>query len=156
MRLLCDGMLGRLTRWLRMLGYDTKYLKVLDDELIEVAEREHRILLTRDLMLYKRARAHGVRAFLVKGENEAEKLADLAKNLNIKLDMDPSRSRCPKCNSEIKSVRKEDIINKIPEMTARFHEEFWICKGCGQIYWRGSHWKRIMKTLIEAKRLAKE
>lgn len=145
-------MLGKLTRWLRMLGHDVEYSKSLEDkELIDRAKTENQILLTRDLKLYQRAITQGANAFLVNGNTEAQKLAQLSERFNFKLEIDVAVSRCPKCNTSIKSVSKEEVIDRIPKATASYYNEFWMCPGCEQIYWRGAHWKRIEKTLREAK-----
>ncbi|MEM3522815.1 MAG: Mut7-C RNAse domain-containing protein, partial [Candidatus Bathyarchaeia archaeon] len=70
-----DGMLGKLTRWLRIIGFDTKYLNnAMDNELIKIASLEDRILLTSDVRLYRVAIAKGVNAFLIKGRTNFEKL----------------------------------------------------------------------------------
>ena len=151
MRFITDGMLGKLTRWLRMLGQDVKYSKSAEDEeLIKTAKAEGRVILTRDSKLYQRAMTQGRTAFLVEGSTEAEKLSDLAKRFNISLEFDVTISRCPKCNSRIKSVSKEEVASEIPEATSAHYVEFWQCSGCGQVYWHGSHWKRIEETLREA------
>ncbi len=156
MKFLTDGMLGKLTRWLRLLGYDVKYSRSLNDEqLIETAKRESRILLTRDLKLYRQAMAQRINSFFVARTTEAKKLASLAKRFNIKLDFDVTLSRCPKCNSRIKPIAKEEIAGKIPETTAAYYDEFWECFNCKKIYWQGAHWKRINKTLKEAKEVLK-
>ena len=156
MQFIADGMLGKLTRWLRMLGQDVKYSKSLyDEQLINAAKAENRILLTRDLKLYQLARKRGVDTTLVKGATEAEKLAILANRFSFKLEIDVTVSRCPKCNTLIRSVPKDEIGDRIPEVTSTYYDEFWECPGCGQIYWRGSHWQRIEKTLREAKQVLK-
>ncbi len=155
MKFLADGMLGKLTRWLRMLGYDVEYFNDLDDDqLVKKAGGDRRILLTRDMQLYRRASVRGVQAFLVEGQKEAEKLAEMARRFHIRLEIDIDNSRCPKCNSKIGPVSKREVEAKIPESTARFYADFWVCRGCGQIYWQGSHWKKIGKTLNEARLLA--
>lgn len=147
-------MLGKTARWLRMLGQDVEYLRMLDDEeLINVAKEERRILLTRDLELFQKASTRDVKTFLVEGGTEAEKLAELALEFGFKLEIDIKVSRCPKCNSRIKPVSKEEVIEEIPESTSRFYDEFWRCSKCGQIYWQGSHWRRIDETLRQAKQI---
>lgn len=152
MKFLTDGMLGKLTRWLRLLGYDVKYSRSLNDEqLIEIAKRESRILLTRDLKLYRQATVQKINSFFVERTTEAKKLASLAKRFNLKLDFDVTVSRCPKCNAQIKPIAKEEITGKVPETTASYYDEFWKCLNCEKIYWQGAHWKRINKTLEEAK-----
>jgi len=153
LKFVTDGMLGKLTRWLRMLGQDVVYTGSMDDkELIQKAKKEQRILLTRDLELYQQAIGKGAEAFLVEGKTEAEKLANLAKRFGFKLEIDVKVSRCPKCNTRIKSVSKTDVINKIPKTTSSYYKEFWECPKCQQVYWRGAHWKRIEKTLIDARK----
>jgi len=147
-------MLGKLTRWLRMLGQNVKYSSSLNDkQLIEVAKRERRFLLTRDLELYQQATMQGVDAFLVEGATEAEKLAGLAKRFNLKLEIDVAVSRCPKCNAIIRPIPKKGVTDRVPKTTFSSYDEFWECSNCGKIYWQGAHWKRINKTLKEAKQI---
>jgi uncharacterized protein with PIN domain len=118
-----------------------------------MAQSEKRVLLTRDLALYRLTVTQGVEAILVEATGEAEKLADLANRFNFKLEININSSRCPKCNAKIKAVSKELVINQIPEATTTHYNDFWKCPGCGQVYWQGAHWKRIEKTLKEAKNL---
>jgi uncharacterized protein with PIN domain len=147
-------MLGKLTRWLRMLGYNVKYSNKLDDaQLIMITKKERRILLTRDLELYQQATAKGVDAFYLEGKTEEEKLAELAKRFKIKLDIDMTRSRCPKCNAQVKLIPKERVADKVEKSTFAYYSEFWECPKCGQIYWQGSHWARIRKTLEKAEEI---
>ncbi|MFQ6064054.1 MAG: Mut7-C RNAse domain-containing protein [Candidatus Bathyarchaeia archaeon] len=155
MRFITDGMLGKLTRWLRMLGQDVKYSRSLNDEqLLKAAKAESRVLLTRDLKLYQQARKRGVSTIMVEGSTEAEKLASLVDHFGIKLEMDVTVSRCPKCNTPIRTVSKDQVSNRIPETTATYYNEFWECPGCGQIYWQGAHWRRIEMTLEKARKIA--
>ena len=151
MKFLADGMLGKLTRWLRMLGYDVKYAKNLDDKiLIKIAKAEKRILLTRDVELYKQAKSQHSQTFFVEEKTEAERLAALSKRYGLSLELNPNMSRCPKCNTKIKPTKKEKVFNRIPSSTKTFYDKFWKCPNCEQIYWQGSHWKRITETLKEA------
>ncbi len=152
MKFIADGMLGKITRWLRMLGHDVKYSRSLNDEqLIEIAKSERRTLLTRDLELYRQATAQGVNAFFVERTTGAKKLANLARRFKVKLEFDVNVSRCPKCNTRIKQIPKEKVIGKVPETTASYYDEFWECPKCEQIYWQGAHWSRIQATLKEAR-----
>jgi uncharacterized protein with PIN domain len=144
-------MLGKLTRWLRMLGHDIHYYRHTDDKiLIEMAKTEKRFLLTSDLELYETAVTQGAKAFFVTMADETERIASLAKHFGFDLKIDLSVSRCPKCNELIKTVSKKMVINKIPKMTSKNYNDFWKCQGCGKIYWQGAHWKNIRKTLKEA------
>lgn len=154
LKFITDGMLGKFTRWLRLLGFDVEYANDMEDKkLMARAEKEKRILLTRDLELFQQANAHSVDSFLVEGKTEAERLACLAKKYEFPLDIDITVSRCPKCNTQIKAISKESVAKKVEEATFRYYNEFWQCPNCGQIYWQGAHWKKIANTLDEAKKI---
>ncbi|UCD39570.1 MAG: Mut7-C RNAse domain-containing protein [Candidatus Bathyarchaeota archaeon] len=156
-RFLTDGMLGKLTRWLRMLGQDVEYTTAMADEtLILEAKKTSRILLTRDIQLFQRAMTRGAEALLIEGMDEAENLADLATRFKFKLQINLKTSRCSKCNTQIRSVRKDRIIDRIPEKTSTYYNEFWECPNCKQVYWQGAHWKRIEKTLRDARKALKK
>ena len=151
-KFITDGMLGKLTRWLRILGFDVEYTSSMDDkELIQKARKEERVLLTRDLELYKQAIVKGAEAFLIESPNQTANLASLAKRFKFKLEVNVKTSRCPKCNGTITTVQKTEISDKIPPTTSSNYDEFWQCKKCSQIYWHGAHWNRIDKTLDEAR-----
>jgi uncharacterized protein with PIN domain len=153
-KFIADGMLGKLTRWLRMLGQDVQYSNKLDDdELIVMAKKEHRILLTRDVELYQRAVARGIDAFYIEGQTEAAKLAELAKRFDVPLEIDLKRSRCPRCNTKIRPTPKEKLAGKVEKNTFIYYNEFWKCPRCGHIYWQGAHWGRILATLEKAKKI---
>lgn len=145
-------MLGKLTRWLRILGQDVAYsTKLEDDCLITVSKREKRVLLTRDLELFKRATAKGIDAFYVDGKTGEEKLARLAERFGFNLDVDMTKSRCPKCNANIRPIPKMEITERVEKNTLNHYGEFWRCPKCGQIYWQGAHWSRINQTLGKAR-----
>jgi uncharacterized protein with PIN domain len=152
LKFIADGMLGKLTRWLRMLGHNVKYSNKLNDaQLIAIAKKERRILLTRDLELYQQATAKGITAFYLEGKTEAERLAHMAKRFNVKLKIDMATSRCTKCNTRVKPISKEKVTNKVEKKTLSHYNEFWECPKCGQIYWQGAHWTKIRKTLEATK-----
>ncbi|MGD8565491.1 MAG: Mut7-C RNAse domain-containing protein [Candidatus Bathyarchaeota archaeon] len=152
MKFITDGMFGKLTRWLRMLGYDVKYLDKHDDhELIEIAHEERRILLTRDLELYRQGISRGIEVFFVEGKTEEDKLAELVRRFKIKLDIDMITSRCPKCNTRIRAISKEEIKDRIKNATFFGYDDFWECSKCKQVYWQGAHWEKILMTLKKAK-----
>jgi uncharacterized protein len=153
-KFIADAMLGKMTRWLRMLGQDVKYSTQLeDDELMAVAEKEVRVLLTRDSELYQRAVGKGVAAFYVEGRTEAEKLAALAERFDFPLTIDLARSRCPHCNSRIRLTPKEELQGKVEANTFIYYDEFWMCSKCGRVSWQGAHWDGIRDTLEEAKKI---
>jgi uncharacterized protein with PIN domain len=150
-KFLADGMLGKLTRWLRILGQDVIYSTEFNDtQLLETAKKEKRILLTKDLELYKRAITRGLNAYYIEGKSESKRLAELAKRYNIELMIDLDKSHCPICNTKIQETPKEELADQIEKNTYKYYNNFWKCPKCGQIYWRGAHWKQINNTINEA------
>jgi len=152
-RFLLDGMLGTLTRWLRICGYDAEYLRnVPDEEMISRAAEDRRVLLTRDKLLHGKAVREGVESLFVEGDSDAERLAYVSRRFDLELE--PEGSRCPKCGSVLTRADKGDVGERVPKRTLEAYDEFWVCSICGQVYWRGSHWKSIVETVEEASRLA--
>ncbi|MBC7234378.1 MAG: Mut7-C RNAse domain-containing protein [Chloroflexi bacterium] len=143
-RFLVDAMLGRLAKWLRILGYDTRFDPTLNDaELVMLSQREDRVLLTRDAELAKRK---GLRALLIESEDLAEQLAQLQDELGI--DASASFTRCSLCNELLIEASWEEAEGHVPERVLGAHTRFRRCPSCGRFYWRGSHWER-MRRLIE-------
>ena len=156
MRFLLDGMLGKLTRWLRMLGYEADYESDRPDEaLLSIAKQKSLTLLTSDEELYRRAMFRGIDAFLVRGKSEQERLAELAERYKLRLEIDPAESRCPACGSKVKETPRQDVEKSVPSATLKVYSTFWVCTNpnCVKVYWQGSHWKKIEQTLQAAKRI---
>lgn len=152
-----DVMLKKLARWLRILGIETLYpTDASDDALLALAKEKRAVLLTQDVELAARAKRHHVRAYLVpRGLNTEEALALLAREFNFPLADFPSRTLCPKCNGRLRTVGREAVRGRVhADLTAR-HATFWLCDACGQVYWEGSHWKKIMRGVEHIKALIK-
>jgi len=154
LRFIADSMLGKLTRWLRMLGQDAEYSNSMEDSaLLATAKDERRILLTRDFELYERAIGKGVETFYLEGLTGEEKLAEVAKRYGLPLEIVMSDSRCPKCNSLIQPISPEKASGKVEKNTLEHYHEFWQCSKCQQVYWQGAHWARISISLSKAKQM---
>lgn len=135
-------MLGRLARWLRLLGYDTLYDPSWDDaHLMRLARAEDRVLLTRDRELAKRS---GAIIILVVSERLDEQLYHLQRELSINRENDP---RCPICNSPIQPISKEEAWGEVPLYAYINNVTFSHCLNCGQYYWPGTQWQRIRDSL---------
>jgi len=144
MRFLADEMLGRLAKWLRMLGYDTLYHQHLgDNELARLARAEGRLILTRDTKL---ARRRGVRCLLIKSELIEEQLPQVVNDLGL-VPANPF-SRCAVCNTPLEEIKRSAAKERVPPYVFRTQERFKLCPQCGRIYWRGTHWEG-MKERIE-------
>lgn len=152
-KFIADSMLGHVVRWLRLLGYDAVYYRVIEDwRLIELATDEDRILLTRDLGLYRRARKQNVKAFFVEDPDIAKVLALLSIKYNIRLDFDKNDTRCMQCNTVLKYTTSIiDVAHKVNKEIVLKYKEFWICPSCGKVYWQGNHWSTINAVLEKAK-----
>ncbi|MCX8204340.1 MAG: DUF5615 family PIN-like protein [Candidatus Nezhaarchaeota archaeon] len=151
-RLLVDSMCGRLTRWLRMLGIDTAYLREGgDEELLSRAKDEGRVLVTRDEELYERAVREGVSTILIKSHYLVEQLAYVVSRLGYEPRVVPDYSRCPSCNSPLRRALGEEVSGLVPEGSLKAHREFWRCTGCAKVYWKGRHFTNIEKVLSQVK-----
>ncbi|MCL6429745.1 MAG: Mut7-C RNAse domain-containing protein [Anaerolineae bacterium] len=142
-RFVADAMLGRLARWLRILGYDTLYdPRGHDDELVRMARAEGRILLTRDTGLVCR---RGVRSLLVSHDHVEAQLRQVSAELGLRA---PNRfSRCPVCNERLEAVPKSWAWGYVPPYTFCTQQEFRLCPACNRFYWRGTHWERMCSTI---------
>ena len=144
-RFLLDNHLGKLALYLRMLGFDTLYRNdYQDDELAEVAHKEHCILLTRDRELLKR----GVILFgyWIRSLDPKVQIVEVLQRYDLFKKIHPF-NRCLRCNNQLEAVEKEDIIDRLEPLTRRYYNEFRVCTNCNQIYWKGSHYKRMKEFL---------
>ena len=142
MRLLCAHMLGTLAKWLRFMGYDTAYPGPLGDtDLLALAEREDRVLLTRDKELAGRS----ARALRVHSDELEEQIREVAFALRLRL-IDPL-SRCSLCNTPLVAAKPEEVGGLVPEGVRTRHTSFWRCPSCAKVYWQGSHWDKMIERL---------
>lgn len=149
-RFAADVHLGKLARYLRILGLDTAYRTDWDDAvLIETALCEKRIILTRDRGLLKRAVVdHG---YLVKEACPRAQLVEVLARFDLTRSLRPF-TRCPCCNGPVSAVSKAEVSSGLPERTAALVNDFKRCVDCGHVYWQGAH----QGGLSELLRLAQE
>jgi len=143
-KFICDFMLGKLAKYLRMCGYDTKFIKNISDEkLLTLALKENRILLTRDnaLLLRKLIKDKSLIAILVKEDNIKKQLLQLKNQLNLSIDI--NLLRCINCNGILKEIKKEEIKSLVPEYVYNTQEKFLFCPRCKKVYWNGTHIKKM-------------
>lgn len=156
MDFITDRMLGRLTRWLRLLGYDTVIIRESDprdddDSLLATARDEGRILLTRDRNLIRRALKSGIGAYLVQSSNINEQLTDVCTRFELEINV--KMDRCTLCNSPIRQAGPGENIERDylhPDTVGT--AQLWICDACGQVYWEGAHWPNIMRKVERIRR----
>ncbi len=141
-RFVADAMLGRLAKWLRLMGYDVTYFHNADDiSLLRHARADGRLLLTRDKALAHQARELGV---LLTTQHLEEQLRELAR-LNL-ITGPLKETRCPICNVPLRRVEKEAVRLRVPPYVYQTQEEFYECPQCHRIYWEGSHWQNVQAT----------
>lgn len=142
MKFIADAMLGRLAKWLRILGQDTVYSPDLEDQdLVRLARAEDRLLLTRDTEL---ARRRGLRSLLVESDRFEDQLAQVLRELNLDLD---GPARCARCNALLQAMDRSAAKGRVPPYVYRRHREFTMCPECDRVYWRGTHWQRMRERI---------
>lgn len=144
-RFIADAHLGRLAKYLRMLGFDTLYeSRYTDAQIARISAEEERIVLTRDraLLMHKSI----TRGCYVRATRPRQQLEEILSRLDLCRALAPF-SRCLRCNRELGPVAKDAIRDRLPPRAGEFYHRFWICDRCGRVYWEGSHWRR-MQSLV--------
>jgi uncharacterized protein with PIN domain len=140
-----DGHLGRLAAYLRMLGFDCLYRSdYTDDELTDISVNHDRILLTRDrrLLMKKVIR----RGYCLRSLNPTHQLEEVVLRFGLKHWVRPFQ-RCLRCNARLQPVSKEEVLERLEPLTKQYFEEFRLCPACKQIYWKGSHYEKMLKMI---------
>ncbi len=145
-RFIADAMLGKLARWLRVMGCDVEYFAAIDDgELVARAERSGRLVLTRDTLLVRRRRARE-NHFFVRGDDYRDQVRQVVTAFAI----DPFAhflSRCLECNALLVDMARERAAGRVPPYVFATQESFQECPACGRLYWRGTHRERMAEEL---------
>ncbi len=144
-RFLADRTVGKLARWLRLLGYNTVYLPQLSpDGALREARRQGRILLTRDTRIRRRKDAPPL-VFLEK-DRFREQLAQVVQTLQL----DPAEwllTRCSECNAALQVVEKERVQDRVPAYVWQTQAEFRCCPDCRRLYWGATHKVHMLEEL---------
>ncbi|MBI4875639.1 MAG: Mut7-C ubiquitin/RNAse domain-containing protein [Acidobacteria bacterium] len=145
-RFILDGHLGRLARYLRMLGFDSAWERdPADEDLARRSVAERRILLTRDRGLLKRREVtHGC---WVRETDPRRQLKEIVARFDLAGSLCPF-TRCLRCNAPLRSAAKAEVESQLPPRTRECYHEFLRCTGCGGVYWSGPHHRR-MQALVD-------
>ena len=148
-RFLLDCHLGRLAAHLRMLGFDCLYQNdFADEQMSEIAEQETRIVLSRDRrLLMRKAIVHG---YCLRSLDSFEQLLEVMQRFALGNKVQPFH-RCLRCNHPLQPVKKEMILGRLEPLTKKYFDEFHICPNCQQVYWKGSHYDRMLKVVEKVK-----
>jgi len=139
MTFVVDCMLGKLAKWLRILGFDAVYLnKAEDRDLLLLARREKRVLLTKDHELL--LAASDIPGLFIESDNWQEQLAQVLDVFGLRDRVRP-HSRCLLCNVDLKKIPKRLARNLVAPFVFEKARSFAICPSCGRVFWPGSHYK---------------
>lgn len=143
-RFIADSMLGRLARWLRILGCDVAFdPEISDEEIAQRGLREGRVILTRDTRLIRRREVRDNHLF-VRGDSYRNQLRQVVAHFRIDPSEGPFR-RCVRCNEPLAEVDKAAVAGKVPPYVYRTQESFGSCARCGRIYWKATHWEGMVR-----------
>ncbi len=144
-RFVLDVNLGKLARWLRLAGFDTIYRNDLEDaEIAALSATENRVVLTRDrLLLHRKEIDHG---YWVRAEQPDAQIIEVLRRFQLEGSLRPFL-RCLECNGRIQAVEKAAVWERLEPKTGLHYEDFYQCAGCGKVYWKGSHYDRMLAKL---------
>ncbi len=149
-RFLCDSGLGGLARWLRAAGYEAAWKPAWDDDdLLQEGLRISATILTTDsLLMERRLLRDGIlpALWVPPTLTKLEQLNVVFRELRLSI-RDP---RCMQCGGELRQADKESLRDRIPPKTYRWRDEYFLCSQCGQLFWHGTHWQRISRSLNQA------
>jgi uncharacterized protein with PIN domain len=146
LRFIADAHLGKLARYLRLLGFDCLFFNDAgDSRLVTLSVDQGRVLLTRDRnLLMRRVLTHG--CFIHTTEPKLQ-LQEIVQRLQLESEYN-AFTRCMECNGRLKAVERSCIESQLPRHVSENYNEFWCCEDCGRIYWKGSHY-REMRNFID-------
>ena len=143
-KFIVDANVGRLARWLRMLGYDTAFVRDIDDdELIDIGLKEGRVLLTKDtqIMLRRTVAGGAVKAVLLSDDDPKLQMRRVIAGMN--LDRREEFTRCLECNALLAEIDKNNVRDRVPPYVYATREQFRACPSCGRVYWQGTHREKM-------------
>lgn len=151
-KFIADVHLGKLTRNLRLMGIDTLYSNSAEDsEIVDVASREKRAALSRDLGLLKYGKLNN--GYWLRSDDPDEQLLEIIRYFNLSDKLNPF-ARCMSCNGELKSVVKKEVEPELPPRVKESFDQFTQCDSCGKVYWKGTHYEKLVGKVEEIKSIS--
>ncbi|MCJ7669354.1 MAG: Mut7-C RNAse domain-containing protein [Dehalococcoidia bacterium] len=148
-KFIADNNVGKLARWLRLIGYDTLLFKQKDDgQMIKIALSENRVILTKDTQFMKRRLVTNgkLKTIHIKQDDPKLQVQEVVKTLNLNYHFKPF-SLCLECNRALIARDKEEVKNLVPAQVIETQTQYTQCPACHRIYWPGTHWQAMVKKL---------
>ena len=148
-KFICDVHLGRLARYLRMIGFDVYYKNDLSDEkIVKISSKERRAILTRDIGLLKRNEVtHG---YYVRNTKVEEQVKEIMSRFDLQKSI-KEFSRCIECNEPLVTVEKNKMLDELLPKIIQSQDEFYRCPSCKKIYWKGTHYQQMLSFIKSLK-----
>jgi uncharacterized protein with PIN domain len=140
---------GKLARWLRMMGYDSLFFNGSDDsQMVAQAMAEGRVILTRDTEIMKRRLiiSGRLRAILIESEEPERQIRQIMDALDLKRQFRPF-TLCLECNQPLVEKSQEEVKDRVPPYVYKTQGQYMECPVCGRIYWLGTHWEAMTRRL---------
>ncbi len=148
-RFIVDANVGKLTKWLRLLGYDAVFFDGAEDgQMISTALREGRVILTRDthILDWGVVKSGRVKALLINADHPDTQIRQVVRDLGLDVDGD-TFTRCLECGEPLRRIEKRDAESRVPPYVFKTQEQFLECPKCRRLYWRGTHWQAMVSRL---------
>ncbi len=149
MKFIVDHNVGKLAKWLRMMGYDSLFFDGSDDSLMVArAKAEGRVILTRDSEIMKRRliTSGRLKAVLIDSEEPERQMRQLMDTLELKRQFRPF-TLCLECNQPLVERSREEVKDRVPPYVYKTQRQYMECPACHRIYWRGTHWEAMTRKL---------
>ena len=144
-----DNNVGKLAKWLRMMGYDTRFFNGSDDShMVAIALAEGRVILTRDTQIMRRrvVTSGQLKAILIQGDKPEQQMRQVIDSLNLDCQFRPF-TICLECNQPLLPRSKEQVKDLVPPYVFQTQVKYVECPTCHRIYWRGTHWQAMTEKL---------
>ena len=148
-KFIVDCNVGKLTRWLRLMGYDAQFFSGSDDsQLVAAARAEGRVILSRDTRIMKRRviTSGQLKAVLIQSDEPERQIRQVIDTLDLDCKFQPF-TLCLECNQPLVERSKGEVKDLVPPYVFKTQSQFRQCPTCSRIYWRGTHWRAMTKRL---------
>jgi len=149
LKFIVDSNVGKLAKWLRMMGYDALFFEGSDDsQMVATALAENRVILTRDTQIMRRRVVTNgrLKAILIQSDEPERQMRQVMDTLRLDCQFQPF-SICLECNQPLVERSREQVKDQVPPYVFQTQSQYMECPNCHRIYWRGTHWRAMTEKL---------